>query len=123
RQYLEKLVKTAPPALQKELALEIASTKMEEASNEPDSGKRIALYTKARADFQTFLQANPNHPRAAEARFAIARATTLQGKTELNRAQLEGDKQTRIAEGLKARATLPHAFNQLKQMPLTPAPD
>src|SRR5262245_50860871 len=57
-QYLDKLAKTAPPALQKELALEIASTKMEEASKEPDSGKRIALYTKARADFQTFLQAN-----------------------------------------------------------------
>jgi hypothetical protein len=118
--YLEKLAKTASPALQKELSLELAVTKMAAASEEPDSGKRIALYTEARSDFQKFLQANPNHPRAAEARLDIARAVSLQGKTELSRAQLEGDKQTRIAGGLKARATLADAFNQLKNLPPSP---
>jgi hypothetical protein len=120
RKYLEILAKTAPPALQKELSLELALTKMEEAGTEPDSGKRIALYAKARDDFQKFLQANPNHPRAAEAHLDIARSTSLQGKTELNRAQLEGDKQTRIADGLKARATLANAFDQLKKLPASP---
>jgi hypothetical protein len=44
----------------------------------------------------------------------------LQGKTQTNRAQLEPDKQTRIAEGLKARTTLTDAFNQLKKLPSTP---
>jgi hypothetical protein len=114
--YLKKLTETASPALQKELSLELALTKMAAAGEEADSVKRIALYAEARGDFQKFLQANPNHPRAAEARLDIARATTLQGKTELNRAQLEGDKQTRIADGLKARATLANAFDQLKKL-------
>jgi hypothetical protein len=120
REYLKKLAQNAPPALKKELSLEKALTNLEAANEEPDSGKRITLYTEARAEFQQFLKDNPNHPRAGEARFDIARATSLQGKTQTNRAQLEPDKQTRIAEGLKARATLTDAFNQLKQLPSTP---
>ncbi len=120
REYLDKLAKTAPAELKKELPLERALTEMEAASDEPDSNKRIALYAQAREQFQEFLRANPNHPRAAETKLDIARATTLQGKTQLSRALLEDDLAIRTAEGAKARATLVAAFNQLKQMPKTP---
>jgi hypothetical protein len=120
RQYLDKLVKTAPPALKKELELEIALTNMEAANDEPDSGKRLTLYAQARTAFQTFLKNNPRHPRATEAQLDIARATTLQGKTQLSRALLNEDKKARIAEGVKARATLVEAFNLLKKLPSTP---
>jgi hypothetical protein len=120
REYLQKLAKNAPAELKKELPLEIALTNLEAANDEPDSSKRLSLYAQARAECETFLKGNPNHPRAAEARLEIARATTLQGKTQLSRALLEEDVPTRVAEGLKARATLLEAFNQLKQLPSTP---
>ncbi len=120
REYLDKLAKNAPAELKKELPLERARTEMEAAGDEPDSNKRIALYGQAREQFQEFLRANPNHPRAAETRFDIARATTLQGKTQLSRALLEDDLTVRTAEGAKARATLVQAFNQLKELPKAP---
>jgi hypothetical protein len=120
REYLEKLAKNAPAELKKELPLERALTEMEAAGEEPDSNKRIALYEQARQQFQEFLRVNPSHPRAAETKFDIARATTLQGKTQLSRALLEDDLSVRVAEGAKARATLGLALNQLKQLPTTP---
>src|SRR6185437_1735942 len=120
RQYLDKLAKTAPPALKKELELEIALTNMEAANDEPDSGKRLTLYAQARTAFQAFLKNNPGHPRAAEAQLDIAHATTLQGKTQLSRALMDADKKSRIAEGIKARGTLVEAFNQLKKLQATP---
>jgi hypothetical protein len=120
REYLDKLAKNAPDALKKELPLEQALTEMEAASEEPDSNKRIALYAQARRQFQEFLRANPTHPRAAATKLDIARAITLQGKTQLSRALLEDDPTVRTAEGAKARKTLIEAFNQLKQLPQTP---
>jgi hypothetical protein len=120
REYLDQLAKKAPAALKTELPLERALTEMEAAGDEPDSTKRVALYSQAREQFQAFLRANPSHPRAAEAKFDIARATTLQGKTQLSRALLEDDPTVRTAEGAKARATLVTAFNQLKQLPQSP---
>jgi hypothetical protein len=120
RDYLQKLAKTAPPELKRELPLEIARTNMDAAAEEPDSGKRLALYAQARADFQKFLADNPMSPRAPEARLAIAQATTLQGKTQLSKALLQEDVHARVADGLKARAVLVDAANQLKQLPSTP---
>lgn len=120
REYLQKLAQNAPPELKKELPLEMALTNLDAANDEPDSAKRLTLYAQARAECEKFLKDNPGHPRTAEARLEIARATTLQGKTQLSRALLEEDLQTRVAEGLKARATLVEAFNQLKQLPSTP---
>jgi hypothetical protein len=123
REYLERLAKSAPPQLKKELPLERALTEMEAANDEPDSGKRIALYAQARTQFESYLKANSQHTRAGEARFEIARATTLQGKAQLSRAMLEEDLATRVAEGKKARATLVTAHNQLKQLPSSPQID
>ena len=120
REYLDKLAKTASPELKKELPLERALTEMEAANDEPDSSKRIALYAQARQQFEQFLKANPTHPRAAETRLDIARATTMQGKTQLSRALLEEDLPARIAAGDKARQTLNAAFEDLKKLPKTP---
>jgi hypothetical protein len=120
REYLDKLAKSAGPALKKELPLERALTEMEAAADEPDSSKRIALYAQAHREFSEFLRANPRHPRAAETKLDIARATTLQGKTQLGRALLEDDRAVRSAEGAKARSTLVEASKQLKQLPKTP---
>jgi hypothetical protein len=120
REYLDQLAKNASAALKKELPLERALTEMEAARDEPDSIKRIALYAQAREQFQAFLRANPKHPRAAETKLDVARATTLQGKTQLSRAMLEDDLSIRTAEGAKARATLVAAFTQLKQLLQTP---
>lgn len=120
REYLDNLTKKAPAELKKELPLERALTEMEAAGDEPDSNKRITLYAQAREQFQEFLRANPDHPRAAEAKLDIARATALQGKTQLSRALLEDDVTVRTAEGAKARATLIAAFNQLKALPKSP---
>jgi len=120
REYLDQLAPKVPAALKTELPLERALTEMEAAGDEPDSTKRIARYAQAREQFQEFLRANPRHPRAAEARFGIARATTLQGKAQLSRALLEDDPTIRSTEGAKARATLVTAFHQLKQLPQTP---
>jgi hypothetical protein len=120
REYLDQLAKTASAELKKELPLERALTEMEAANDEPDSNKRIALYAQARQQFLAFLQANPAHPRAAETKLDIARATTLQGKTQLSRALLEDDPALRVAEGVKARATLVEAYKQLEQLAKTP---
>jgi hypothetical protein len=120
REYLKRLAENAPAELKKELPLEQALTEMEAANEEPDSNKRIALFAEARQQFLAFLQANPSHPRAAETKLDIARATTLQGKTQLSRALLENDPRVRTAEGAKARATLVEAYKQLEQLPKTP---
>ncbi len=123
RDYLDRLTKSAPPAMRNEFALEGALIEMEAANEEPDSGKRIALYGQARDKFQQFLKANPRHPRAAEAKFDIARATTLQGKAQLSRARLESDPKLLAVEGAKARVTLTEAAAILKQLPKSPATD
>ena len=62
REYLEKLTKTAPPDLKKELPLEIALTNLEAAGEEPDSNKRLSLYTQARTDFEKFLRQSQSPP-------------------------------------------------------------
>jgi hypothetical protein len=120
RNYLERLAKNAPPAMRNEFALEGALIEMEAANDEPDSSKRIELYRQARDKFQQFLNTNKTHPRAAEARFDIAKATTLLGKAELSRARLETDPAVLAAEGAKARGTFEQAAAILKQLPKTP---
>src|SRR5262245_25200657 len=62
-QYLERLGKNAPPELARELPLEVAKTRLEAASDEPDTGRRVALYEAAGKEFERFLAdpANARH--------------------------------------------------------------
>jgi hypothetical protein len=114
-QYLERLAKTASPELARELPLEIAKTRLEIATEEPDSNKRLALYQQARTDFEKFIKASKDHPRVSEAKLDLANVAVLQGKTQLSKALLQDSLDAKIAEGLKARELLVGAGEQLKQ--------
>ncbi|MFO0844999.1 MAG: hypothetical protein U0797_21835 [Gemmataceae bacterium] len=113
-EWLERLRKTGPPELLKELPLELAKTRLRVASEEPETGKRLAQYREARDDFLRFIAANPGHPRLAEANLDIARVLNLQGKTELSRALLAEDAKSKRDLSAQARATLEQAAQQLQ---------
>jgi hypothetical protein len=103
-EYLERLRKSNPsPELLRELPLELAITRLDNAPDEPDSGKRLAIFEQARSEIEAFLKENPTHARAGEARLDIARVVVLQGKTQLSRALTQDASETRTAEGVKAR--------------------
>jgi hypothetical protein len=114
-EYLQMLSKSPSPELARELPLEMARTRLEGAADEPDSGKRLALYGQARAELAKFLAANPQGPRAAEAKLDVAHVMVLQGKTQLSRALLQGSAREQDAEALKARAYFVDANSELKK--------
>src|SRR5262245_24771364 len=64
--YLQRLSQNAPPQLARELPLEFARTRLELAKDEPDIGRRLALYAEARKDLVASLKNNP--AREGEAR-------------------------------------------------------
>ena len=112
--FLAKMAKNAPPALLKELPLEFAKTGLRVAAAEPETGKRLLLYKEARDNFQKFIDANPRHPRVAEANVDIARVLNLQGKTELSQALFSDDAKIKRDMASQARATLAVAGGKLK---------
>jgi tetratricopeptide (TPR) repeat protein len=113
-EYLKKLALGAPPELAKELPLEFAKTGLRIAAEEPETGKRLNLYKEARENFQKFIDANPGHPRVAEANLDIARVLNLQGKTELAQSLLSDDAKTKKEQAAQARATLEQAAVKLQ---------
>jgi hypothetical protein len=87
-EYLDELgKKPQPPAVQAEIPLERARCLLDAADDEPDEGSRLSLVGEAKEAFQTFLKANPKHPRAAEAYLALARLTSLEAKAQLIKAR------------------------------------
>jgi hypothetical protein len=130
-EFLKKLQADAPPELAKELPLEFAKTGLRVAAEQPETGKRLALYKEARDNFQKFIDANPGHPRVAEANVDIARVLNLVGKTELSQALLASGDKTQRELAAQARATLELAARRLKSAVVTlqatldgmPAPD
>jgi hypothetical protein len=112
--YLERLKKNPSPELAKELPLETAKARLDAAGEEPDSGKRMALYAQARDEFQAWLGANPGHARSGEVKLDLAHAAVLQGRTQLSRAKLQNAGKTKLAEALKARGTLEDAGAQVQ---------
>jgi hypothetical protein len=107
--YLQRLAKNPSPELAKELPFEVARTRLAIGTEEPESGKRLALYQQARDDFEKFLKDNPNSPRAAEARMEIAHVAVLQGKTQLAKAVTDND----VKEAAVARTMLVDAGKQM----------
>src|SRR5262249_11939023 len=116
-QYLERLRKGATPALARELPLEMAKTRLEAAADEPDSGKRLALYEEAGKEFERFLAdpANAAHPRRGEAQFEAARVKYLRGRTLLGRAVVQDTPEAQEAESAKARAALADAGKEIRK--------
>ena len=85
-EYLQRISKNASPELLKELPLELAKAKLDAAGEEPDSGKRLSLYSDARDELQKWLAANPTSPRTGEVKLDIAQVAVMQGRTQLSRA-------------------------------------
>ncbi|HKB39633.1 MAG TPA: hypothetical protein VKD72_24560, partial [Gemmataceae bacterium] len=113
-EYLDKRLRNNPKYAA-DLPLEIASTRLEMATAEPDPGKRAALFAQTRTELDAFLQKNAAHPRANDARFQIAQIAVLQGKTQLTRAlALPENDDTRGSELAKARSLLIEARKELK---------
>jgi hypothetical protein len=114
-EYLQMLSKNPSPELARELPLEMAKTRLEGAADEPDSGKRLALYGQARAELEKFIAGAGDHPRAAEAKLEVAHVMVMQGKTQFSRALLQGAAQAQDAEALKARTYFVDANAELKK--------
>jgi hypothetical protein len=108
--YLERLQRAKPSAeLAAELPLETARTLLEGAEEEPDSGKRLALYGQAQAVFAEFLAKSPKDPRAGEVHYDLAQVAVQHGRTQLSRALLQDSAAGRTAEMRQARARLEKA--------------
>ena len=90
-EYLQRISKTASPELAKQLPLELAKAKLDAAGDEPDSGKRLSLYSDARDELQKWLTANPASPRAGEVKLDIAQVAVMQGRTQLSRPLMNPD--------------------------------
>ncbi len=88
----EQLIGKVPPEMAQIVALEKARTNVEIVRAENEEGKRLALFASARAEFEAFLKANPNHELAPQAGFEIARLIASQGNEQVNRARrLDGE--------------------------------
>ena len=69
--------------------------------------------SRRRAEFQSFLDKNPGHPRSAEINLDIAQVAIQEGRTQLSRALIEETEQARTAEAVKARTILTSAGERL----------
>lgn len=86
--YLKELAgKPVADAVQSELPLERAKCLVDAADAEPDEGSKANRVAEAQRAFAAFLQATPDHPRAAEAYLALARLASLEGKSLLAKAR------------------------------------
>jgi hypothetical protein len=114
-EYLNNLRQSKPPAdVAAIIPLELAKVRLDLATGEADGGRRLDLYTKARAEFQEFIDKNPNSPLVGDARLEVARVTVLQGKTLLSRALMDDDAAARQRDALPARQKFVEASAQLK---------
>ena len=112
-EYLDKLRKTAPPALQPDVLLETARARVNLAQDkEPD--QRAPLFAQARKELEAFLAANGEHPEAPRARVEVARLAALQGKALLSSALRQETKQAQIDGALQARQQFADAGKELE---------
>ncbi len=110
-EYLTEVAATSPPDVQKVLPLERAKCRLELATTESDDALRSALVADAKKEFDAFVKGNPGHPRLPEAAVALAQLQTLDGKTQMQRAnRLPADQ--RANELAKARTLFEAAGKQ-----------
>jgi tetratricopeptide (TPR) repeat protein len=114
-EYLDQLRKSNPPAgVAAIIPLELAKVHLDLATAEADGSRRLALYNKARAEFQEFIDKNPTNVLVGDARVDLARVTALQARTQLSRALLQEDPAVKQKEALAARQTFAEANTQLR---------
>jgi len=90
-EYIQTKLASPPATIAAVLPLEIARTRVELALQESEEGKRLAMFSEARKEFEAFLAKDPNNPLAPQARFEIARLISSLGKEHLNRARRTED--------------------------------
>ncbi len=110
-EYLSEVAATSPPDVQKVLPLERAKCRLELAAGESDDALRSALVSEAKKEFDAFVKGNPGHPRLPEAAVALAQLQTLDGRTQLQRANRLPAEQ-RANELAKARPLFESAGKQ-----------
>jgi hypothetical protein len=112
-EYLDKLRKTAPPALQPDVLLETARARVNLAQDKPPD-QRAPLFTQARKELEAFLGANGEHPEAPQARVEVSRLAALQGKALLSAALRQETRQAQIEGALQARQQFADAGKELE---------
>lgn len=111
-EYLEKLRKTAPPALAPEVLLETARARVNLAQDkEPD--QRAPLFEQARKDLEAFLAAHGEHPEAPRARVELAQLAALHGKALLSAALRQETREAQAVGAFKARQQFADAGKEL----------
>lgn len=97
---------------QKILGLEVARTRIEQANQETEDGKRVALLAQAKSEFEAFTKANPTHPLAAQAQMEIARLISINAKGLLSKGRRLESKEARALEFSKVRPEFDKAIAQ-----------
>ncbi len=106
---LERLeeLKAKPGALSPEelkvLPLDVAGIRLEQALQEVEDGKRLALTAQAQGEFEAFIKANPAHPKTAEANIRIAQLIAVNAKGLLSKGRRIENKEARAIEFSKVR--------------------
>jgi hypothetical protein len=114
-EYLNKLDKSKlPPEVAAVIPLEIAKVKLDLATGESDTKRRLKLYEEASAEFDKFIKNNPNNLLVADALVDQARVKGLQAKAELSRALRDEDSAARVKGAAVARATFVQGSAQLQ---------
>src|SRR5438552_706700 len=87
-QYLDDLKKKPGISddLKAELPVEIARTQLDMVGDEPDIGRKLALFADVRAELQKFLKDHPTNRRAAEIELDVAEIAVMQGRLTLSQA-------------------------------------
>ena len=111
-EYLADLAVKPPADVAAVLPLERAKCLLDLANLETDETVRAGVIADAKAEFDKFLKAAPNHPRRAEAAVALARLLTLEGKARLQLAKKHTDPAKRKAEAALARPLFDTAAKQ-----------
>lgn len=113
-QYLRSNSQRLSPELAAILPLELAKTRLELATAQPDAASRAALYDQARIELEAFLKNNAKHPLAPEAVLDLAKISALHGRARLSQARREETKEAQRAELLRARVQFEQAAKQVQ---------
>ncbi len=112
--YLQHLAgRNLPPDVAALVPLEAARARLDVAVQEGDAKKRNRQFAQARAAYESFLKANPNHPRAAEAKLDLARLVAFQGKHLLDQARRQESRSVRKDLAAQAGLLFKEAAEQL----------
>lgn len=111
-EYIRKIRPSAPADILDDLSLEYARTMMELAGVELDEGKRSLLLSQARAEFDSFLKKNANHP---EANVELAKLTSYLARSQLLKSRRSEDEVSKNTEAEKARPMFENAATRFQK--------